>query len=111
MLQLQHVQTGGNMHRHVRTVNSFQGAFETVQQFFALMKISFSKGEQRGKEEGERGARRHDGRQAISISACWRNKQHVAGRMNMSFRSSHAAAFRSNVSRMRRTSPMFVVIV
>lgn len=57
MLQLQHVQTCGNMHRHVRTVNSFQGAFATVQQFFALMKISFSKGNKgekgKGKQEGE----------------------------------------------------------
>lgn len=58
MLQLQHVQTCGNMHRHVRAVNSFQGAFvATVQQFFALMKISFSKGNkgEKGQQEGEGG--------------------------------------------------------
>lgn len=52
------------MHRLVRTVNSFQGAFATVQQFFALMKISFSKGEQRGDGEGERGARRQEARRS-----------------------------------------------
>lgn len=90
---------------------AFKGRLQLCNNFCANENFVF-KGEQRGEEEGERGpgGRRHDGRQAISISACWRNKQHVARRMNMSFRSSHAA-FRSNVSRLRRTSPMFVVIV
>lgn len=52
------------MHRHVRTVNSFQGAFATVQQFFALMKISFFKRGTKGRRRGGEGARRQEARRS-----------------------------------------------
>lgn len=83
---VQHVQTCCNMHRHVRTVSSFQAAF--VQPFFFLPLMKRAGGKGRGERRVVSSG--HGRIQSAPVGATSNMWQGCAAlRMNMSFRGSH----------------------